>query len=81
MDLFARSGQTTMEVYEDPAFAGMDDAIGDDSDYGNAVVPVVSRASAEHIDPEDPTTWGKVGRNSACPCGSEKKYKHCHGTH
>jgi len=22
---------------------------------------------------------GKVGRNEACPCGSGKKYKHCHG--
>jgi preprotein translocase subunit SecA len=22
---------------------------------------------------------GKVGRNDACPCGSGKKYKHCHG--
>ncbi|SMC78204.1 preprotein translocase subunit SecA [Rhizobium sp. RU36D] len=30
-------------------------------------------------DPQDPTTWGKVGRNEACPCGSGKKYKHCHG--
>jgi preprotein translocase subunit SecA len=29
--------------------------------------------------PLDPTTWGKVGRNEACPCGSGKKYKHCHG--
>jgi len=27
----------------------------------------------------DPSTWGKVGRNEACPCGSGKKYKHCHG--
>jgi preprotein translocase subunit SecA len=27
----------------------------------------------------DPTTWGKVGRNEVCPCGSGKKYKHCHG--
>ncbi|MGB7125680.1 MAG: preprotein translocase subunit SecA [Methylovirgula sp.] len=27
----------------------------------------------------DPTTWGKVGRNELCPCGSGKKYKHCHG--
>ena len=26
-----------------------------------------------------PSTWGKVGRNEACPCGSGKKYKHCHG--
>ncbi|WP_455477270.1 preprotein translocase subunit SecA [Bartonella sp. B41] len=29
--------------------------------------------------PNDLTTWGKVGRNERCPCGSEKKYKHCHG--
>ncbi len=29
--------------------------------------------------PNDPSTWGKVGRNEACPCGSGKKYKHCHG--
>ncbi len=27
----------------------------------------------------DPATWGKVGRNEPCPCGSGKKYKHCHG--
>ncbi|MEM7686891.1 MAG: SEC-C metal-binding domain-containing protein, partial [Pseudomonadota bacterium] len=31
------------------------------------------------IDPDDPSTWGKVGRNAPCPCGSGKKYKHCHG--
>lgn len=24
-------------------------------------------------------TWGKVARNEPCPCGSNKKYKHCHG--
>lgn len=30
-------------------------------------------------DPEDPSSWGKVGRNEACPCGSGKKFKHCHG--
>jgi preprotein translocase subunit SecA len=23
--------------------------------------------------------WGKVPRNAPCPCGSGKKYKHCHG--
>jgi preprotein translocase subunit SecA len=28
---------------------------------------------------DDPSSWGKVGRNEACPCGSGKKYKHCHG--
>jgi preprotein translocase subunit SecA len=29
---------------------------------------------------KDPRTWGKVSRNDACPCGSGKKYKHCHGS-
>ena len=29
--------------------------------------------------PNDPTSWGKVGRNEPCPCGSGKKFKHCHG--
>ena len=29
--------------------------------------------------PADSATWGKVGRNEPCPCGSGKKYKHCHG--
>ncbi len=31
------------------------------------------------VDPTDPATWGKVGRNQPCPCGSGRKYKHCHG--
>ena len=35
--------------------------------------------AAAEIDPNDPATWGKVARNAACPCGSGKKYKHCHG--
>jgi preprotein translocase subunit SecA len=33
----------------------------------------------ENRDPDDPATWGRVSRNEACPCGSGKKYKHCHG--
>jgi len=36
-------------------------------------------AAASERDPNDPTSWGKVGRNEPCPCGSGKKYKHCHG--
>jgi preprotein translocase subunit SecA len=31
------------------------------------------------VDPNDPNTWGKVQRNAACPCGSGRKFKHCHG--
>jgi len=36
-------------------------------------------AAIASIDPADPATWGKVNRNASCPCGSGKKYKHCHG--
>ncbi|HZP77984.1 MAG TPA: SEC-C metal-binding domain-containing protein, partial [Pseudolabrys sp.] len=36
-------------------------------------------AQAVARDPNNPTSWGKVGRNESCPCGSGKKYKHCHG--
>jgi preprotein translocase subunit SecA len=35
--------------------------------------------TARALNPNDPTSWGKVGRNEPCPCGSGKKYKHCHG--
>ena len=32
-------------------------------------------------DPKDPASWGKVGRNEDCPCGSGKRFKHCHGAY
>ena len=42
--------------------------------------PVQSRAAASvERDPTNPESWGRVGRNEACPCGSGKKFKHCHG--
>jgi preprotein translocase subunit SecA len=41
-----------------------------------ADAPVVP---ASERNPNDPSTWGKIGRNEACPCGSGKKFKHCHG--
>ena len=37
------------------------------------------RRGAAGMNPEDPSTWGKIPRNTLCPCGSGKKYKHCHG--
>jgi len=42
-------------------------------------VAVAGRVAADARDPGDTGTWGKVGRNERCPCGSGKKYKHCHG--
>ena len=43
-----------------------------------ATQPFRHAAQAE-IDPNDPSTWGKVSRNSPCLCGSGRKFKHCHG--
>jgi preprotein translocase subunit SecA len=40
---------------------------------------VAPRGDAVSRDPQDPASWGRVGRNELCPCGSGKKYKHCHG--
>ena len=34
---------------------------------------------SDGVDPSDMSTWRNVGRNAACPCGSGKKFKHCHG--
>ncbi|MEP1205731.1 MAG: preprotein translocase subunit SecA [Rhizobiaceae bacterium] len=48
-------------------------------DYGQAIVTPSRAQAAEGRDPEDPSTWGRVGRNEPCPCGSGLKYKHCHG--
>jgi preprotein translocase subunit SecA len=36
-------------------------------------------AAGSGLDAADPATWGKVPRNAPCPCGSGRKYKHCHG--
>ncbi len=36
-------------------------------------------AAVEGFDESDPATWGDPGRNAPCPCGSGKKFKHCHG--
>jgi preprotein translocase subunit SecA len=41
--------------------------------------PLQSRRAEGALDPKDPATWGRVSRNALCPCGSGKKYKHCHG--
>jgi preprotein translocase subunit SecA len=56
------------ESRNDPAFADEAEAAG---------IGLVQRSTA--IDPNDPATWGATPRNAPCPCGSGKKYKHCHG--
>jgi preprotein translocase subunit SecA len=66
-----------MEAHKIDPFTGEDEmAFADLSPAmagGNGAQRAIDR------DPNNPATWGKVGRNEACPCGSGKKYKHCHG--
>ncbi|MCS6986418.1 MAG: preprotein translocase subunit SecA [Sphingomonadaceae bacterium] len=41
---------------------------------------VAHRYGASFV-PEDPETWQRpVPRNAPCPCGSGRKFKHCHGS-
>ena len=75
-DLVIERPRTAMvESHEDPAFPGA----GDEPMPPVAAVPLHVRKAAAVLDPEDPSTWGRVSRNSPCPCGTGKKYKHCHG--
>ncbi|MEO4000586.1 preprotein translocase subunit SecA [Mesorhizobium sp. CAU 1732] len=68
-----------------PAMHGahVDATTGEDDFGGDTAVAVAAEnriVPAEERDPANPSTWGKVSRNEACPCGSGKKFKHCHGT-
>lgn len=75
--LFQRSEPEMIETREDPAFQ----KDGGKRAEGPALLatPIRSRQAATDIDPNDAMTWGKVARNAPCPCGSGKKFKHCHG--
>jgi Phytanoyl-CoA dioxygenase (PhyH)/SEC-C motif len=42
-------------------------------------VDVRERAVPAAAPANSPSNWGKAGRNDPCPCGSGKRYKHCHG--
>ena len=63
------------------ALANEERALEYAEDDGVRLAPVRTRQAAEDMNPDEPSTWGKVARNAKCPCGSGKKYKHCHGQH
>jgi preprotein translocase subunit SecA len=71
-----------LELHPSPGSAFGDD--GDDGELApawsdSAVMIGTQRPAAVAVDPAVPSTWGTVGRNALCPCGSGKKYKFCHG--
>ena len=51
--------------------------VDDDTAYLIATWP----GSDPSLKPIDPKLLEGVSRNAPCPCGSGKKFKHCHGTH
>ncbi len=88
--LFQQPEQKMTETREDPALrlsareaafaeAAPADAPASEPAPPPPAFPIRHRQAAPTQDPDDPATWGRVPRNAPCPCGSGKKYKHCHG--
>ncbi len=59
-----------MQAHHIDASTGEDDVV--DAVFGSEPGPARN--------PKDPASWGTVSRNETCPCGSGKKFKHCHGS-
>ncbi|MCB1651373.1 MAG: preprotein translocase subunit SecA, partial [Alphaproteobacteria bacterium] len=67
------------ESRDDPALEGEGSIMQDMQNSKNVrQMPLRNRSDAP-FDKNDPETWGKTQRNAPCPCGSGKKFKHCHG--
>jgi preprotein translocase subunit SecA len=83
--------QINVEPQEQPQFfapqerpmhtSHIDPLTGEDEEAQEPMVAGfrVKREDNVAVDPNDPRTWGKVQRNAPCPCGSGRKFKHCHG--
>ena len=69
----ARPAQSTEVIHNDPSTRR-----NEMDTLGTTTLVRGPKAGAER-DPDNPATWGKVGRNETCPCDSGKKYKQCHG--
>ena len=72
----ARAAQQKMRESHTNPLTGEEEMM--DGDLATLARPPTRRKPAA-VDAKDSATWGKVRRNAPCPCGSGKKYKHCHG--
>jgi preprotein translocase subunit SecA len=73
---FHLGGEAPMiESHPEPA------SVTDDMNFGMGALEAVTLAASrsDAVDPNDPKTWHNSPRNAPCPCGSGKKFKHCHG--
>ncbi|SPJ27073.1 preprotein translocase subunit SecA [Falsiruegeria mediterranea] len=60
--------------------AQMQQAAADATNQAEAIAEAEASGDAlPGFDENDPSTWGNPSRNDKCPCGSGKKFKHCHG--
>lgn len=75
MDITKKKLQNMQTTRHDPAF----EKYNRGSSLDVPLQPAKSHIPEEERNPEDPSSWGKISRNEPCPCGSGKKYKHCHG--
>ncbi len=71
-----QKAQNVQEIHEQP-----EALVGGDARLQNPAAEKAEpfRYSNEPFDPNRPETWGRISRNDPCPCGSGKKFKHCHG--
>ncbi len=65
--------QRMFETRNDPAFVQSEPKVL------QTKTPLKSNVRPQDRDPRNPESWGNVGRNESCPCGSGKKFKQCHG--
>jgi preprotein translocase subunit SecA len=79
---FTPPPQEMHETRQDPALAmaGEEEMLATGTDgRPMGMSRLAPRSVGMEVDAADPSTWGKVQRNAPCPCGSGKKFKHCHG--
>ncbi|MFT9092704.1 MAG: preprotein translocase subunit SecA [Gluconacetobacter sp.] len=69
------------EIHADPQVPGLTSEPGPGALFAETAgdVAIATPIGASAIMPDDPSSWGETPRNALCPCGSGKKYKHCHG--
>jgi preprotein translocase subunit SecA len=68
-----------MEAHKIDPLTGEDEMAFAEAPLAASAKAGYAEAAVSERNPSDPASWGKVGRNELCPCGSGKKYKHCHG--
>jgi preprotein translocase subunit SecA len=70
-----------VESHPDPALvpSGAEPALEMAGAMPEPVRITAGPARNDAVDPNNPATWRNMPRNAACPCGSGKKFKHCHG--